>query len=576
MRAVEVATFAAPPLVVFAFSLALYPPFQPLKDAIVMLLGGVLFGIALAAGRLRRMPRTWAMLVGLYCVTTLVSWAVSYRGDMGRNATVSMIAAPLLACAAVVAIRRRMLLIEAIAATGALEAIVVLAQWRASFDPYEIFYRARTVVAYLSRTPQLRPMGTVGSPDVAALVIAASFPAVLTLIGDRERSRRSRGFWFFLAVVELAAIAGTACRASLVGALAGGLVVVVSRWTQLRARTIIAVLAIVCLAGAAFVAARVANRRNRLDLAMATASRTFAWRVSLADWPGGPLLGSGPGTFRFIYWYQEGVWLRQHDMQDIRYAGGNADVQNDFLQARLEAGWLGLAALIALLAWWTRVAIAGARSDDAEQRTISITALGGVLAMLTVAMVESCFQRPETRLLIWLWMAAPLTFLVSRRDGDSRFAGVRWLAAVGLIAVFSWTAGRIVLSRYWTEQGLRVEFAGRFAEAVGVNRHAIDLDPENLDAQYHLSRALWRTGDLLSAVRTLDDEIQSDCDPRVYEMRIRILYHAGLLSEALRRANEGERIFPWAGEMQGWLDVLKSRMMTGVPPPLPPPPRPRP
>jgi tetratricopeptide (TPR) repeat protein len=277
-----------------------------------------------------------------------------------------------------------------------------------------------------------------------------------------------------------------------------------------------------------------------------------------------------------IYWYQEGVWLREHQLEDMRYAGGNADVQNDFLQARLETGWLGLAAVVAVLAWWARIAIAGTRADDPEQRTVSITALGGVLALLTVAMVESCFQHPETRLLIWLWMAAPVTFHVSQEPTRARMASLRSVAAMALMAVFAWSAGRVVLSRYWTEHGLRDEFTGRFADAVADDRRAIDLDPTNREAHFHLGRALWRAGDLRAAVRSLDDAVRRDCDPRVYEMRIRILYYAGLMPEAVRRANEAVRIFPWAGEMQGWLDVLKSRMVTGAYPPLPPKPEQRP
>lgn len=569
-RLAEAAILVAPPAVVFIFSLALYPAFGPLKDALLLALAGALFAAALAAGWLRTLPRTWAALVALYCAVTLAAWAASYRRDMGTDAALGMIAAPMLGCVAVAVVRRRMLLIEIIAATGAIEAVITLAQWLAGFDPHQVFYRARAVVGFIFSILIVRPIGTIGNSDVVALVIAASFPAALTLIGDRGRGRVSRLLWVTLAMADLGAIAGTACRASLVGALAGGSVVAVSRWTHLRRRTILTMLAIVCLLGAAFVAARVANRRNRLDLGMATTSRTFAWRVALARWPGSLLLGSGPGTFRFTYMRLEGEWLREHNFEDMRYAGGNADAQNDFLQARLETGWLGLAALVAVLAWWARTAIAGMHSEDREQRTVTVAALGGVLALVVVAMVETCFQYAATRMLIWLWMALPLTYLGRQERRAARFAGVRWALAAVVVVVFAWDAGRIVLSRYWTERGYRAEFAGRVGEAVEDDRRAAELDPANREARFHLGRAQWKTGDVAGAVRTLDDAVRCDAHPRVYEMRIRILYRSGRLAEALRRASEGVRIFPWAPELEYWREAILARMMTGAAPALPP------
>src|SRR5512133_485059 len=139
-RVAALAIFVALPAVVLVFSTALYPGFQPLKESLLMTVAGVLFAWALAAGWLRRLPREWTMLVALYCAVTLAAWAASYRRDMGMHASLQMIAAPLLACAAVVVVRRRMMLIEIIAGTGALEAVLTLAQWRAGWDPHQVFY----------------------------------------------------------------------------------------------------------------------------------------------------------------------------------------------------------------------------------------------------------------------------------------------------------------------------------------------------------------------------------------------------------------------------------------------------
>jgi tetratricopeptide (TPR) repeat protein len=460
-----------------------------------------------------------------------------------------------------------MLLVEIIAATGAVEAAIVLGQWLAGFDPYEVFHRARMVVAYITSTPQTRPLGTIGSSDVVALVIAASFPAALTLMGDRSRPASSRVLWLVLAAADLGAIGGTACRASLVGALAGGAVVMAARWTHLWRRTMLTMLAVVCLLAAAFLAARIANRRNQLNFGMATTSRTFTWRVSLAQWPGTALLGSGPGTFKFYYMRLEGEWLRAHNFEEERYAGGNNDAQNDFLQARLETGWLGLAALVAVLAWWTRAALAAARSADPEHRNVAAAALGGVLALIVVALVESCLQYSTTRMLLWLWMALPLTYRPEPEKRAPRFGALRWMLAAALIAGFAWDAGRIVLSRYWTERGFRAEFRNDLREAIESDRRAAELDPANREARYYLGRAQWKAADIAGALRTLDDAVRWDSHPRVYEMRIRILYRAGRFPEALRRANEGVRIFPWAGELPAWRNVVMSRIMTEEQPP---------
>ena len=558
-RTVEIAVCVSLPLVVFSFSTLVYPAFVPLKDALLLAFGGALFAIALAAGWLSRIPRMWAALVTLYCASILAAWAGSYRRDMGTDAAFGLIAAPLFACATVAVVRRRMLLIEVIAGTGAIEAAIVLGQWLARWDPHQVFYRAQEVIGYIYSMPIVRPIGTIGTADVAALVIAASFPATLTLAGDRSRCRLPRALWLAVALADLAAIAGTACRASLVGALAGGIVVALPRLEHLRRRTVLTILAVVFLLAAAFGAAKIANRRNHLNLEMATSARTFGWRVAMAHWPGTMLLGSGPGTFRFNYMRIEGEWLREHNFEDIRYAGGNHDAQNDFLQARLDTGWFGLAALVAVLAWWTRVAISISRSGDAEQRAVATAALGGVAALLLIAIVETCFEYAESRMLLWLWMALPLTYAATSQK-PLRFVPVRWVAAMIVFALFAWDASRIVESRFMTERGFREEFSGELAAAVADDRRAVEADPANREARFHLGRTQWKAGDIPGALRTLDDAVRWDSHPRVYEMRIRVLYRSGRLPEALRRAAEAARMFPWAPELQGWYKAAAARM----------------
>ena len=559
-RAAEVAVCLALPLVTFSFSTLLYPAFVPLKDALLLMFGGALFAIALAAGWLARIPKMWAALVVLYCASVLAAWAGSHYPGMGTDASFELIAAPLLACAAVAVVRRRMLLIEIIAATGGVEAAVVLGQWLAHWDPQQAFHRARSIIGFIYTTPITRPIGTIGNSDVVALMIAASFPAALMLVGDRGRPRLSRLLWLSVALADLAAIAGTACRASLLGALAGGSVVAIFRLEHLRRKTVLTVFAIVCLLGAAFGAARIANRRNDLNLEMATSSRTFAWRVAAERWPGTPLLGSGPGTFRFIYMRIEGEWLREHNFEGTSYAGGNHDVQNDFLQARIETGWFGVAALIAVLAWWARTAVAIARRDDAEQRAVAAAAIGGVLAMLIVAMVETSFQYAVSRMMIWLWMALPLTYVTSSEHPRTRLAPVRWLIAIAVFILFAWDAGRIVESRFLTERGFRTEFTGDLNDAVTDYRRAVEADPANREARYNLGRAQWKQHDFPGALRTLDDAERWDSHPLVYEMRIRVLCSAGRLPEALQRTNEAARIFPWWPDVQNWRETIETRM----------------
>jgi hypothetical protein len=561
-RAAEIVVCLTVPVVVFSFSNSMYPAFQPLKEALLMILGGGLFAVALAAGWLARLPRMWSALVTLYGGSILAAWAGSYEGKMGADASLAMLAAPLFACAALAVVRRRVLVIEIIAATGAVEAAIAVAQWLAHWDPHQVFYRASVVIGFLYGIATVRPVGTIGTSDVVALVVAASFPATLVLAGDRNRARVSRVLWLALALLDLTAIAGTACRASLVGALAGGAVVAVSRFEHLRRRTILTLLAIACLLGAAFMAARIANRRNDLNVEEATSARTFAWRVSLARWPGTALLGSGPGTFRFVYIHREGEWLREHNFKSGEgYPGANSDVQNDFLQARLETGWFGLAALVIVLAWWMRVAIAGIRTGNAEQKAVATAALGGVLALVLVSMVETCFQYAPSRMLIWLWMALPLTFVQDEPRPSKQWAAARWAVAVAVVTVFAWGGGRIILSTFVTERGYRREFAGDLAGAIHDDRRAAQINPLNGEARYHLGRAQWKAGDISGALRTLDDAVTWDAHPRVYEMRIRVLARSGRLPEALRRASEAARIFPWYPTFQEWRNQFAAQLL---------------
>jgi tetratricopeptide (TPR) repeat protein len=165
-------------------------------------------------------------------------------------------------------------------------------------------------------------------------------------------------------------------------------------------------------------------------------------------------------------------------------------------------------------------------------------------------------------------MALPLTYLARERERIVRWAAARWALAAAAVTLFAWDAERIVLSRFLTERGFRAEYTGNLAGAIADGRRAVEVDPANREARFHLGRAQWKSGDLAGAVRTLDDAVRWDAHPRVYEMRVRILYRGGRLPEALRRAAEGARIFPWARELEDWRQAIQTRMMTGAPPPV--------
>jgi tetratricopeptide (TPR) repeat protein len=201
---------------------------------------------------------------------------------------------------------------------------------------------------------------------------------------------------------------------------------------------------------------------------------------------------------------------------------------------------------------------------------ISIAALGGVLALVLVALVETAFQYAPTRLLIWLWMALPLTCVARPSERTIRFRGARWLLALAVVGILTWDAGRTVLSCYLTERGYREEFVGDLAKAAADDRRAVEIDPLNREARFHLARAQWKAGDVAGVLRTIDDAVLWDAHPRVYSMRIRVLYRSGQLPQALHRTAEAIRIFPWWPEFEDWRQAIESRMMTAGTPALPP------
>jgi tetratricopeptide (TPR) repeat protein len=165
-------------------------------------------------------------------------------------------------------------------------------------------------------------------------------------------------------------------------------------------------------------------------------------------------------------------------------------------------------------------------------------------------------------MLIWLWMALPLSYLRVPREAPKHSAMVRPALALAVLVIFAWDAGRIVLSRYWTERGYRREYTGDLAGAVADDRRSVEADPTNTEARFHLGRSQWKAGDSTAALRTLDDAVHWDAHPRVYLMRVRVLYRSGRRAEALHRAAEGARIFPWAPELEEWRAAIAAELMT--------------
>lgn len=229
---------------------------------------------------------------------------------------------------------------------------------------------------------QGRLTGGGGDPNVQA----ASFVAALFLIMGLfsvYRSRAARS-WLLLAFVFITiGFFATQSRGGLVAlaaATAGALLV-----APRQRRRILALAAVMALAGAVLVTSDPGTLARITDLGGGTSGRSDLWHVAWSIFTGHPAFGIGIGNFQVI---EPHYALLPGGITRIQYIAETPQlVHNTYLQLLAEAGIVGLAGFLAIIAMVLRSCLRALRTFEtngmAVEADLALAVLMGTTAMLT-------------------------------------------------------------------------------------------------------------------------------------------------------------------------------------------------
>ncbi|MFM7322868.1 MAG: O-antigen ligase family protein [Armatimonadota bacterium] len=359
--------------------------------------------------------------------------------------------------------------------------------------------------------PGHRASGTFFSPNFAAGFLGLTLPFAAALMLDARHRLVVLGTGA-VAALGFGAVVSTGSRSGIAVALAGlGLSLVVAAVRE-RGRLpwirVAALLAAFVVTGFAF--------RNAVLVRTATGggqehSRDFrreTVRATARMAEAHPVVGTGPGTFPYVYGkYARVAWTGQ--------------AHSTYVQAAAETGVPSLVALVIVLGF---ALVAGWAGAWRERGSTLGAAIGGALV---VGILRGWFDSESIVLgnALPLWIVAGMASAGATAGQTSSRAGWAWWAPWAL----SWapvlagtegggwppspeqlaTAGRYEeaariepTARRWFVLARRAESGGDPAAAVGWFRKAVDSDPNSLQTLRALAEAQERAGDPSGALDT--------------------------------------------------------------------------
>lgn len=199
---------------------------------------------------------------------------------------------------------------------------------------------------------QARPIGSFGNAGPLGEYLAAAFgsAALVGALGRRSGSVRLNVSGWSLAVLFLVAAAIVAARSSILGLIAGvvvvGLCVVrLAAWTRREALMAVVMASAALAIGGAVVSATPLGERVVATVGGAeTQDRFVLYRTLLESVGERPVFGWGPGNIEVAY-----VAHRSADSEAVAHASLHNDAHSWPIQAAVTTGLVGLAALVALI-----------------------------------------------------------------------------------------------------------------------------------------------------------------------------------------------------------------------------------
>lgn len=234
------------------------------------------------------------------------------------------------------------------------------------------------------------------------------------------------------------------------------------------------------------------------------ARRMIFWEAGTASVPDAPILGHGPGSFPFV--------VAEYRTPDY-WVTGSEDIvphaHNELLEVTVETGTVGLFLTLFLLGYLATNARGLVTTGGSWSRITALAICGGLIAVFLDNMTGVSLRRAPVGMIAWT-LAGVLLSEVFRKDALRRFAVPVLLsrAASGLLPAL-WIAGMLYLwqgtaARFSSDAALlagRLEAGqGHHREAAGHFRDAVAADRFNHVAQFDLTVASLRSGDLTEAL----------------------------------------------------------------------------
>jgi len=288
-------------------------------------------------------------------------------------------------------------------------AAVALLQW-AGVDPLAWFGWQAPVDGLSVR---MRVHATLGNPNFVGALMALTVPLAVARLIDGTGAPSSTsglaraGVWRSAATLSslvclTGAVLATGSRGAVLGLAAAGLV-----WAVLRgARRAVAGAAVVLMFGAVAIVASPAR-----SLETTLAGRVYLWRVVAPHAAAHPVVGYGPGAvaLRFPAWQRE---ADVRGVQDPRFRGLTDHVHNDYLEALVERGVVGLLTLLLPIA-----AVAARVWRCRPCPPLVAGAAASVAAGAACALVDFPLARPVE--VVWWWTAVALVHMAMPRGSSA-------------------------------------------------------------------------------------------------------------------------------------------------------------
>jgi O-antigen ligase len=374
--------------------------------------------------------------------------------------------------------------------------------------------------------PAMRLYSTFGNPNLAAGYLAGAVFLSAALVVSAT-AHRLKTLGIVSVVVTLIAMIGMNSQGAWLGL---GFGVIVAFAVVTRTKLPVLVLITVLLLPVGFFAA---THSTSLE------GRMVMWRSSWPMFFEHPAIGSGWGSFQLHYPELQAQFLTAHPEYSQFWTYTDL-LHNDPLQILLEGGIVALAALVWVLwSFANELRKSFALASHSERIWLACTA-GGVTSILANACFNFQFAVPPTLILFFTLLAVPY---ILHAKADTVPFEVRMprlflqsAAAAVLVGVAVWLGLGIwhrAQASHFEAMGLQMEGLGVVTKSEELYRRGLEVEPEDGNLQYALSRALYVGGKYDEALRFALLAQHTVADPHLEVLKARIQDGIGLRSEAL-------------------------------------------